>query len=248
MQSTSKVLQHISPVTSNKIVSKQSYGCIPLSHFCEDVLSKETVIEDKVKRPMSSFLLWARIKRKNYSKKNPKMLNSEISKLLGYTWNKMSAIEKLPFTTQAKNLRTAYMTNHPKYSTKKCEHNKGNYSKMDSAQRNNDLDVSSFLVNKSLNNNDIVRNPSLKSYCYLQNAYIAQQTATITKYISSNDVIYYSSDIGFNNIQSIFPLKYDPCVIFNKNNKFNTESNIEVCKETTTLHYYPSPVQLHLNI
>nr|XP_047135813.1 transcription factor Sox-21-A-like [Hydra vulgaris] len=226
MQSTSKVVKNMSLGKNKKEVTKQSYSFNPITHLCENVLSQrknvssqETAIKEKIKRPMSSFLLWAKVTRKNYLKKNPHMHNSEVSKLLGYTWNQMSAIEKLPFTTQAKNLRTVHMTNHPKY----C------YS------------------TKNLNNNDIAKNPNLKSYGYLQNAYIAQNTVAATKCISSNDVNDYSSDVSFNNIENMLPLNEDPLVDFNKSNKFNIESDKEICEESTTLHYHPNQVQLHFD-
>ncbi|XP_065674907.1 sex-determining region Y protein-like [Hydra vulgaris] len=247
MQSTSRALQHISS-DINKKVATQSYGCIQPTHFYENFSTQETAINDNVKRPMSSFLLWAKVTRKKYSKKNPHMHNSEISKLLGYTWNQMSSIEKLPFTTQAKSLRTVHMTNHPKYcySTKKFKQNKINYSEMAVAQRNNFLDVNDF-IKKSLNNNDIAKNPHLKSYGYLQNACIAQNTVAATKCSLSNDVNDFSSDISFENIEIMLPINKDPIVDFNKNNKFNTESNKKVCKESTTLHYHPNQVQLHFD-
>ncbi|XP_065676679.1 uncharacterized protein LOC136092405 [Hydra vulgaris] len=244
MQSASRVLQHISPDIDKKEVAKQSYGCNPLTHFNENVSSQETAIKDNVKRPIGSFLLWAKVTRKKYSKTNPHMHNSEISKLLGYTWNRMSAIEKLPFITQAKNLRTVYMTNHPKhcYSTKKYKHNKIKCSEMALAQRNIFLDVNDF-INKRLNN-DIAKNPNLKSYGYLQNACIAQNTVAATKCILSNDVNDYSSDISFN---KMLPINEDPLVDFNKNNKFDIESEKKVCEESTTLHYHPNQVQLHFD-
>eukprot|EP00794_Sanderia_malayensis_P012756 gene12756-14064_t len=68
-----------------------------------------------VKRPMNSFLLWAKVMRKKYAKENPTMHNAEISKLLGKVWNGMTTNEKRPFVERAERLRVIHMRDHPNY-------------------------------------------------------------------------------------------------------------------------------------
>ncbi|XP_050505325.1 SOX domain-containing protein dichaete-like [Diabrotica virgifera virgifera] len=70
---------------------------------------------EHVKRPMNAFMVWSRMRRKRISQDNPRLHNSEISKLLGVEWKLLSESEKRPFIDEAKRLRTQHMLEHPDY-------------------------------------------------------------------------------------------------------------------------------------
>ena len=73
---------------------------------------------DHIKRPMNAFMVWSKEKRRTMSQKNPKMHNSEISKILGAQWKKMPDDEKAKYIEEAKRLQQEHSQKHPDYKYK----------------------------------------------------------------------------------------------------------------------------------
>lgn len=60
------------------------------------------------KRPMSAFLMWAQIKRRQLQSENPDIPNADISRMLGEKWRSASVDEKAPFLEREQNERRLY--------------------------------------------------------------------------------------------------------------------------------------------
>ncbi|XP_055345929.1 transcription factor SOX-2-like [Paramacrobiotus metropolitanus] len=68
-----------------------------------------------VKRPMNAFMVWSATRRKEIAEENPRMHNSEISKILGSEWKEMSETQKRPYREEAKNIQLIHKQEHPDY-------------------------------------------------------------------------------------------------------------------------------------
>lgn len=78
-------------------------------------VGQQTQQGEHIKRPMNAFMVWSRKKRREIAQKNPKMHNSEISKMLGAMWKQLTDEDKGPYVEQAKSLRNQHMKDHPNY-------------------------------------------------------------------------------------------------------------------------------------
>ncbi|XP_055524534.1 transcription factor SOX-10 [Wyeomyia smithii] len=71
--------------------------------------------KNHIKRPMNAFMVWAQAARREMSKQEPKLQNSEISKDLGKMWKNLAPDDKKPFIEQAEKLRMTHKSQHPDY-------------------------------------------------------------------------------------------------------------------------------------
>nr|XP_012553519.1 sex-determining region Y protein-like [Hydra vulgaris] len=196
--------------------------------------------EKTAKRPMNSFLLWAKSVRKIYASENPNLSNTEISRLLGKIWKEMSEVEKLPFIQSAKCLRTKFIQDYPNYHyfLKKKKFNQVNnthFSKMASKLTSNDLNA--YEIFKCLNMSEIIEHKDLKSFGYLQSVFTAYQNER------NDNQNTFSPKLLANSISNKLISNAKLNAKSNKNKSVSFDDNQQTHKETTTLHYYLNEAQ-----
>lgn len=90
----------------------------PHPHHDPKLDEKKSDEPPKIKRPMNPFMIFGCEKRRKLAQVHPRMHNSEISKILGAEWKRMSEYEKAPYIQEAKRLKEQHSIEYPNYKFK----------------------------------------------------------------------------------------------------------------------------------
>ena len=71
--------------------------------------------KEHIKRPMNAFMVWSVKQRKQLSKEQPKMHNTELSKRLGQMWKDLGEEEKKKYKEEADTLKCEHREKYPDY-------------------------------------------------------------------------------------------------------------------------------------
>jgi len=98
----------------------------------------EPDLKQHIKRPINSFMIWAKQNRPVISKTYPELINADISIYLGMLWNSLPYEEKKIYKLSADKIKAEHLKDNPGYKyepkskktnlqptskKRKCEHN-----------------------------------------------------------------------------------------------------------------------------
>eukprot|EP00794_Sanderia_malayensis_P004696 gene4696-5311_t len=127
------LMQQLDWVSKNAAVVEEDDDNVDDEKFTKDNESKSKCDQqnNKVPRPMNSFMVFSHLERKRLAEENPELHNADLSKILGKKWKTLTPGQRQPYIDEAERLRVLHTETFPdyKYKPRRRKHPKRNTKK-----------------------------------------------------------------------------------------------------------------------